>query len=223
LDEEGMACAGGPAVAVAASEWTPGGLRQIITDLPSVRRGTPRGLVERDRLLLGLGWAGALRAGELVALDADDLTFDGPPYDPTAAMTVFLRRSKTDQDGGGDFVIVPYSMHAATCPAALALHAVCEIRSGPLFRHIDRHGTAHGRLAVAAVSRIVKSAVTDVLHRDPAAYSSHSLRAGFITEARRRGTPDHLITIQTRHRTKRMLDIYDRPNPIATGSLSAEW
>jgi integrase len=197
-------------------------LRQIITHLPILRRDTPRATVERDRLLIGLGWAAALRAGELVALDADDLTFDGPPYDPEAKMTVHLHRSKTDQDGRGDFVIVPYSTHAATYPARLALHAVSETRTGPLFRHIDRHGTARGRLA-AAVSRIVKTAVTDVLCRDPTRYSSHSLRAGFITEARRRGMSDHLIAIHTRHRTKRMLDIYDRPDPIAAMSLSAEW
>jgi hypothetical protein len=163
-----------------------------------------------------------LRAGELV-LDANDLTFDGPSYDPTAAMTVHLHRSKTDQDGRGDFVIVPYSTHPATCPARLALHAACETRTGPLFRHIDRHGTTHGRLAAGAVSRIVKNAVTDVLHRDPTPYSSHSLRAGFITEARRHGMSDHLIALRTRHRTMRMLDIYDRPDPIATTSLSAGW
>lgn len=198
-------------------------LRQVITDLPTVRRDTPRPIVERDRLLLGLGWTAALRAGELVALDANDLTFDGPPCDPEAAMTVWLHRSKTDQDGRGDFVIVPYSTHDATCPAGLARHAVCELRTGPLFRHIDRHGTAHGRLAAAAVSRIVKNAVTDVLHRDPAPYSSHSLRAGFITEARRHGMSDHLIAVQTRHRTDRMLDIYDRPDPIAATLRSREW
>jgi integrase len=60
-------------------------LRQIITRLPIVRHSTHRSIIERDRLLLGLGWAAALRAGELVALDADDLTFDGPPCDPTSA------------------------------------------------------------------------------------------------------------------------------------------
>jgi hypothetical protein len=141
-------------------------LRQIMTELPIVRRDTPRRIVERDRLVLGLGWAAALRAGELVDLDAEDLTFDGPPCDPTAAMTVYLHRSKTAQQGHGDFVIVHYSSNPAACPTSLALHAVCENRSGPLFRHIDRHGTAHGGLAAAAVSRIVKRAVTDILRRD---------------------------------------------------------
>jgi hypothetical protein len=89
-------------------------LRQIITQLPIVRRATAPAIVERDRLLIALGWAAALRAGELVALDADDLCFDGPPgFDPPAAMTVYVQRSKTDQDGDGDFVIVPFSANPA--------------------------------------------------------------------------------------------------------------
>jgi hypothetical protein len=138
-------------------------------------------------------------------------------------MTVYVQRSKTDQDGDGDFVIVSFSANPAACPAGLAPHAVCETRTGPLFRHIDRHGNTHGRLAAAAVSRIVTGAVTDVLHRDSAPYSSHSLRAGFITEARRHRASDHLIAIQTRHRTTRTLDIYDRPAPTATAALSREW
>ena len=34
---------------------------------------------------------------------------------------------------------------------------------------------------------------------DPDGYSSHSLRAGFVTEARARGVPDELIARHTRH------------------------
>jgi hypothetical protein len=44
-----------------------------------------------------------------------------------------------------------------------------------------------------------------------------------ITEARRHGMSDHLIAVQTRHQTKRMLDIYDSPDPIAGAAFSREW
>ena len=90
----------------------------------SVRSCSSKRFAGATAPLLGLGWAAALRPGELVALDADDLSFDGPPYDPEATMTVYLHHSKTDQDGRGDFVIVPYSSDQATCPASLALHAI---------------------------------------------------------------------------------------------------
>ena len=50
---------------------------------------------QRDRALLALGFAGALRRSELVALGIADLTAapDG--------LRVLIRRSKTDQEGEG--------------------------------------------------------------------------------------------------------------------------
>jgi integrase len=52
----------------------------------------------RDRALLLLGFAGALRRSELVALDVADLE------ETAEGLLVHIRRSKTDQEGAGDFV-----------------------------------------------------------------------------------------------------------------------
>jgi site-specific recombinase XerD len=64
----------------------------------------------RDRSLLLLGFAAALRRSELVALDFTDIekTKDG--------LVVTVRRSKTDQEGGGRKVGVPYGSRPGTCP-----------------------------------------------------------------------------------------------------------
>jgi site-specific recombinase XerD len=60
---------------------------------------TPAGL--RDRALLLLGFAAALRRSELVALDVGDLeTVDDGVF-------VHVRRSKTDQEGLGDQIAIP--------------------------------------------------------------------------------------------------------------------
>jgi hypothetical protein len=56
-------------------------------------------------------------------------------------------------------------------------------RSGALFRTIDRHGRTGGRLTVEGVTKI-RCHVAELLQRDPAGYSGHSLRAGFVAEAR---------------------------------------
>jgi integrase len=48
----------------------------------------------RDRALILLGFAGAFRRSELVALDFEDCAFG------KGGLTVTLRRSKTGQDGG---------------------------------------------------------------------------------------------------------------------------
>src|ERR1700675_1799431 len=55
----------------------------------------------RDRAILLLGFAGAFRRSELVALDVTDLEFcDG-------GMRVRIRRSKTDQEGAAGSIACP--------------------------------------------------------------------------------------------------------------------
>jgi integrase len=56
----------------------------------------------RDRALLLIGFAGALRRSELVALDVADIEH------VRHGITLHLRHSKTDQDGRGDKIAIPY-------------------------------------------------------------------------------------------------------------------
>jgi hypothetical protein len=58
-----------------------------------------------DRALLLLGFAGALRRSELVAVDIDDVTKDDD------GLRIVLRRSKTDQEGETRTVGLPYGSH----------------------------------------------------------------------------------------------------------------
>ena len=88
----------------------------------------------RDRVLLLIGFCGAFRRSELVALDAADVavTRDG--------LVVTIRRSKTDQEGEGRKIGIPYASHLETCPVR-SLQDWLEksgITEGPLFRPIDR-------------------------------------------------------------------------------------
>jgi integrase len=71
-------------------------IRAIISEMPIDLRGL------RDRALLLLGFAGALRRSELVALDVSDLE------ETPEGMFVHVRHSKTDQEGVGDFVSIPH-------------------------------------------------------------------------------------------------------------------
>src|SRR5829696_907500 len=130
---------------------------------------------------------------QLVALDVDDLTFTGDPNTGgEGGMLVRINRSKGEQTQPAH-VAVPWSTHPATCPVRLTMLHVRQLRTGPVFRHLDRHGRTLGRLQPAAVSRIVKQLIVDVLGEPAELYSSHSLRAGFVTEARAHHTPDSLI------------------------------
>jgi hypothetical protein len=86
----------------------------------------------RDRALLLVGFAGAFRRSELVALNADDvqITSDG--------LVITLRRSKTDQEGEGRKVGIPYGSNLETCPvrALRAWQEASTIEAGPLFRKL---------------------------------------------------------------------------------------
>ena len=88
----------------------------------------------RDRALLLVGFAGAFRRSELVSLNVRDLKFTND------GLTVTLRRSKTDQEGSGRKVGIPYGSSPETCPVR-SLRAWLEasgIESGPVFRPINR-------------------------------------------------------------------------------------
>ena len=61
----------------------------------------------------------------------------------------------------------------------------------------------------ASINVLVQHAVARV-GLDPALYSAHSLRAGFVTYAHLRGASDRAIAHQTRHRSLTTLGQYVR-------------
>ena len=178
----------------------------------------------RDRAMLTLGWAAALRRSELVGLDVADITIvdqapDGtaPPDGVPLGMVVHLRRgSKTNQTRKVETIAVPSATSTLICPVRAVQWQMSHVESGPLFRsaHLDR------RLTPEYVGVLVKQAVTG-LRLDPGLYTSHSLRAGFVTEMRSRGVADHLIARQTRHKYLSMLERYWRPTDDLAPSASA--
>ena len=167
----------------------------------------------RDRALLLLGFAGALRRSELVGLDVADFT------EGTDGFTVRLRRSKTDQEGAGRTVGIPYGTNSATCPvrAWRAWLELSGITEGPAFRSVDRHGRIGAtRLTGQAVALVLKRHATRT-GLDPAAVAGHSLRAGLATSAAAAGVPERVIAATTGHKGTAMLRKY-----IREGSLFRE-
>jgi site-specific recombinase XerD len=155
----------------------------------------------RDRALLLLGFAGAFRRSELVALDVADLSFTA------RGVEVTIRRSKTDQEGAGRVVAIPLGSQAETCPVR-SLRAWLEaagIEAGSIFRAVNRWGRVGGRLADRDVACTVKRAA-ERAGLDPAAFSGHSLRAGLATSAALAGKSDRAIMATTGHKSRAMVD-----------------
>ena len=176
-------------------------LRAIVASLPRYEEPFERGAFRasagdltltslRDRAILLVGWAGALRRSELAGLRVEDVQLRrGKGY------VLRIRRSKTDQEAEGQVKAIPYGSHAESCPVlalrtwmqsaarALGKPAAAGLE-GPIFRRFYR-GESVGDSAMSAkyVSRIVKEGARRVKLEHAESYSAHSLRSGFITQA----------------------------------------
>jgi len=173
-------------------------LRQLLAGISGER------LIDiRDRALLVIGWAGALRRSESVGLDIEHIEFtrDG--------LIVNLYRSKTDQKGEGQQIALPFGSNPKTCPVRLLEHwlSTSGITSGPIFRRIDRHSNIMGRLTDQSVRLIVRKHCEKV-GLDPSRYGAHSLRSGFCSTAAKSGKAEHQIMKQTRHKRSDSLQRY---------------
>jgi integrase len=133
---------------------------------------------KRDRAIVLLGFAIAARRSELAALDVEDLRFDN------RGLVVTIRRSKTDQEGIGAEIGVPYVANEGLC-AARAVRVWLEaasITAGAVFRTFSKtRALQANRIDGADVARLVKR-VTG-LAGIAGDFAGHSLRAGFITSA----------------------------------------
>lgn len=132
----------------------------------------------RDRALLLVGFAAALRRSELVAIQREDLSFS------SGGLTLTIRKSKTDQEGAGHQLAI-HRGQAEWCPIA-ALQtwlSVSGIASGPVFRSINKGGHLGNGLSGQSVALIVKKLAEAANIGDPGEFSGHSLRSGMVTQA----------------------------------------
>jgi integrase len=138
-------------------------------DLRVILDAVPAGIIgDRDRALLLVGYRGALRPSELVALDVNDVVVvrDG------LAVTILRGR-----------VVIPRADDPSECPveAWQEWAAAAGLTTGPAFRAIDRSGRLGlTRLGEKAISRIVRRAA-ERAGLDERRYNALSLRLGVVT------------------------------------------
>jgi len=124
-------------------------LRDMVAQLPDTLIGM------RDRALLLIGFSGAFRRSELVGIDIQNLSFgrDG--------LTIRIGKSKTDQEGKGREVGIPYGSNPKICPIRAAEDWInaSGIKEGALYCSVNRHGQVQSNgLSDKAVALIVKRA-----------------------------------------------------------------
>jgi site-specific recombinase XerC len=158
----------------------------------------------RDKALLALGFAAALRRSELVALDVEDVEF------VPEGMRVCIRRSKTDQAGAGSEIAVPLGKFIFPAAILRAWLDHSGVTSGSIFRRVTRGGriTAE-RLDGRTVASVVKQRLAAV-GLCSSQYSGHSLRARFVTSACAANCNLFRIADVTCHKQLATLKLYDR-------------
>jgi integrase len=123
---------------------------------------------------------------------------------------VTIRRSKTDQEGAGQVVAIVRGHKACPVAAVETWLAFAQITQGPLSRPVSKGGQVlAGRLTPHSVGLIVKRHA-EAAGFDPALFSGHSLRAGFLTSAAARGASLFKMMDVSRHRSADTLRIYIR-------------
>lgn len=166
----------------------------------------------RDRAVLVIGWVSAMRRSELAGLDLAHVS------EVAEGLRVQIPRSKTDQDGQGQLVALPYAeQHPALCPV-VAYRTWLQwsgIESGRVFRRVDRHGNVYDSVSAKSIGRIVKRA-GGAIGLPVAELGAHSLRAGLATECAAAGVAERDIARQTRHRSIAVLRTYIRDGSLWT-------
>ncbi len=163
---------------------------------------------KRDRALILLGYASAMRRSEIVGLDVA-LGGDGGGYIEftNEGLLITLTKSKTDQMGDGQSIAIPFA-EGELCPVT-ALRVWLDasgIEDGAIFRGFKNRHTfdaAHllpTRMIAQTIDRTVKSRAKSAgLMQGGRPISAHSLRSGFATEAARGGADISMMQQQTRH------------------------
>lgn len=157
---------------------------------------------ERDRALLLLGFAGALRSCELVALDPQHL------LRTSYGMRIQVPRHAEEAAVHAAHVEIRRSRNALLCAVTAVERWLNRLPSveGAVFRTVCGERVTGERLAPRAVSRAVQRAAARA--QLSTEYSSSSLRSGLVASARAQGRSVRDIQVHGRWKDSRSLDRY---------------
>jgi integrase len=160
----------------------------------------------RDKTLLLLGFAGAFRPAELMALDVEDLEII------PGGMKCLIRRSKNDVIGNGRTVVIPNGKIWCPIMAMNDWLDISKIESGRLLRGVGYQSNRISPMGLSkdAVAIIVRKWVANI-GKSPDGYAGKSLRSGLVTSAFMDGIPTTRIMMLTGHTNEKTLMRYCRP------------
>lgn len=137
----------------------------------------------RDNALLQIGYFGALRRSEIVAIQFEHLRFE------KEGVEILIPFSKTDSTQEGQFSSIPYGNKTICAIRALKTWLdIIKINSGTIFRRITLgEHLGINPLTPLSVNNILKKRAHDAGIENPNLFSAHSLRRGLATSAAKSG------------------------------------
>jgi len=178
-------------------------------------KGYPACIV-RNRSILTLGFASALRRSSLVGLNLEDIEF------VREGLVISVRKEKQDQKARGRRAGVAFGEHLDTCPVE-GLQAWIRVRGqepGPLYLPVLVGIVGARRLHPGVVARIVKEAGRRA-GLEPSMLAGNSLRSGMISQALLHGVDSMVLAQHTGHRSMSSLRRYFRRTSLWEGNPSA--
>ncbi len=194
----------------------------------------------RDKALLLVGFCGAFRVSELVGLRKADIQFT------KQGATLYLRKSKTDQSGEGQYKALIFGRNRDLCPVrALEEWLKCASENIPQDEAKNKLKEKIGdssnhnsddfvffsfnhKLQINRIQQgnqkgkpkpLSPQAVTQKMKKYFGKdYSPHSLRAGFVTTAIENGASTEAVMNQTGHKNANMVRRYTRHTDIYTNN-----
>ncbi|MEQ9441514.1 MAG: tyrosine-type recombinase/integrase [Cyclobacteriaceae bacterium] len=177
----------------------------------------------RNKVVLLIGLSGAFRRGELASLNVSDLTLD------EEGILIKVQRSKTDQLGSGQIKAIFYASHPQLCPVRTTLRYLnrrglslphtgndLNIEDGRTSQDIPFSPSVPFLVRMRKGDHFGKERLTDqsvrliVNQQFGSRFSAHSLRASFVTIAKKNGASNSEIMAQTFHKTEAMIRRYTR-------------
>ena len=158
----------------------------------------------RDKAVLLIGFSGALRRSELVALRVCDVQINIQGAD------LFIKDGKGDKKGEGETVSITRSASLDVCPVAALVEWLngAGITSGPIFRSIRKGGRLQDKaLSCKSVANLIKKQCF-LLGLNPADFGAHSLRSGLLTSAAEAGADGVTLSQHARHKDPKQTMIY---------------
>ena len=158
----------------------------------------------RDRAILAIGMAAALRRSEIVALAVDHVGI------VPEGLRLTIARSKTDRAGHGAVIAIPEGSRIRPKALLLAWMAAAGHAHGPLFRRLSRsEALTAAPMSDRAIARLVQQYAAAAGY-DPTQFAGHSLRAGFLTEGAAQGATIFKLQEVSRHKSVQVLSDYVR-------------